>query len=109
MVFFRKLFSHEINPANSERLYSLRKNSKSCHPERSEGSALAENKADSSPRQKPPGFGMTSFGLFPHALRAPCQLARASRCQSRAASRRLADDRALGRTRLSHVRYFRDA
>src|SRR3990172_10972442 len=68
MVFFRKLFSHEINPANSERLYSLRKNSKSCHPERSEGSALAENKADSSPRQKLPRFGMTSFGLFPQTV-----------------------------------------
>ena len=50
-----------VLPVFQPTISSLRKNSKSCHPERSEGSAVAENKADSSPRQKPPRFGMTIF------------------------------------------------
>ena len=35
-------FSRDIQPARLKRLYSLRKKSESCHPERSEGSALRE-------------------------------------------------------------------
>jgi hypothetical protein len=58
----------------TERLNRLGK-SRVCHPERApfagEGSAVrkkANEKADSSPRQKPNGFRNDIFSLFPHPV-----------------------------------------
>src|SRR3990170_6841487 len=63
-----------------------------------EGSAVAENKADSSPRQKPPRFGMTVSDFFRKLFsRGSAGLAVATQTRQSAALERPARNKSPGR------------